>query len=121
MAGAEQVLGLKFWEGERRESGINAEGRPNVEDRELDKKSNGDEERIMAMLLGFRVGDVEKPFVAVKRVAGQDDSIVFGPGEKGNYIGNINTGVSIVLHPKGSGSYVMRVVFMMGQAGDCGG
>ena len=58
------------------------------------------------MSLGFQVSDVQKPLVAVRRIAEKGNLVQFGPKAEDNYIENVSTGSRIMMIRKG-GSYVI--------------
>jgi hypothetical protein len=58
------------------------------------------------MSLKFQVSHVQKPLVAVRRIAEKGNVVQFGPKEEDNYIQNKVTGTKIAMIKKG-GSYVI--------------
>jgi hypothetical protein len=58
------------------------------------------------MSLNFQVSDVQKPLVAVRRIAEKGNIVQFGPREEDNFIMNKMTGNKICMVRKG-GSYVI--------------
>jgi hypothetical protein len=58
------------------------------------------------MSLNFQVSDVQKPLVAVRRIAEKGNVVQFGPRPEDNYIENKVTGLRINMVKKG-GSYVI--------------
>jgi ribosomal protein L2 len=64
--------------------------------------------------LGFQVAAVQKPLIAVKRIAEKGNTVHFGPGKADNFIQNIATGNKMMLRPNGRGSYLMDVQFVGG-------
>jgi hypothetical protein len=58
------------------------------------------------MSLGFQVSDVQKPLVAVRRIAEKGNLVKFGPRAEDNYIESVSTGSKIMMIRKG-GSYVI--------------
>eukprot|EP00973_Karenia_brevis_P080135 11116695-Karenia_brevis.AAC.1 len=60
------------------------------------------------MILDFQVAEESKPLLAVKRIVENGNRIVFGPGDKDNFIPNSKTGDKVMMIPNGRGSYVMK-------------
>jgi hypothetical protein len=67
-------------------------------------KVEGKESGVMS--LSFQVSDVQKPLVAVRRIAEKGNIVHFGPGPNDNYIQSMATGVKVMMVRKG-GSYVI--------------
>ena len=57
----------------------------------------------------FQVCGVQKPLLAVRRLAESGNSVHFGPGEKDNVIKNERDGRTIQLVKRGFGLYMMAV------------
>jgi hypothetical protein len=64
------------------------------------------------MSLSFQVSDVQKPLVAVRRIAEKGNLVHFGPRDEDNYIENRVSGVRINMVRKG-GSYVIPAEMLM--------
>jgi hypothetical protein len=64
------------------------------------------------MSLNFQVSDVQKPLVAVRRIAEKGNLVQFGPRDEDNYIMNKATGNKIIMVRKG-GSYVIPAEMMI--------
>ena len=65
-----------------------------------------EEDRLIG--LAFKVCDVKKPLVSVKRICERGNVIQFGPREEDNFIKNVLTGKKIWLIEE-NGQYMMEV------------
>ena len=59
----------------------------------------------------FQVSEVKKPLAAGWRIAEKGNRVCFGPGEKDNFVENIESGEKMYLRRVG-GSYVLDVDFV---------
>ena len=73
-------------------------------------------EDVANLNLNFQVAAVRKPLLSVKRISDLGNRVVFG--REANYIENEKTGKRLILHPKGRGSYVLKVRFVDGSEED---
>jgi hypothetical protein len=79
-------------------------------ERQANFKVSGKESGIMS--LTFQVSDVQKPLVAVRRIAERGNVVQFGPKEEDNFILNKGSGAKIQMVKKG-GSYVIPAEFLV--------
>ena len=62
----------------------------------------------------FQASDVQKPLVAVWRIADKGNRVCFGPEPEDNYIQNVSSGEKIAMARRG-GSYVIKADFVKDQ------
>ena len=80
-------------------------------------KVEGENSGIMS--LNFQVSDVQKPLVAVRRIAEKGNIVQFGPRDEDNFIVNAAGGAKIMMVKKG-GSYVIPAEMVMEEQGFAG-
>ena len=85
-----------------------------VESKPASEVRAGTKAATKVMSLNFQVADVQKPLIAVRRIAENGNHVAFGPGSEDNYILSKTTGEKLMLRPNGKGSYLMDVCFVGG-------
>ena len=80
-------------------------------------KVEGENSGIMS--LNFQVSDVQKPLVAVRRIAEKGNIVQFGPRDEDNFIVSAAGGAKIMMVKKG-GSYVIPAEMVMEEQGFAG-